>query len=151
MGAISEMRDTTKRLQDATDPQRLGENALKGLMNKAEEWNELKAFFGNNGNETENIQTTRIQEQEKTKRDRFAEANKTKREQEKTRQAETEATKFKTLMDTAMPIESIPEIPQQKPLENVEDAGKKTARETKEFIKTLKTKKTEANEQNKHE
>jgi len=96
LSAVSEMKDTMRRVNEVMNPQKLSELAVQGLMSKVEEFDRLRAIFGS-GKEDAEVQKERIRQQTELQRAKILEEMKLKREQEKTKQVEAEAKKFEIL------------------------------------------------------
>lgn len=109
--ALAKMNDMMVQMAAAMDPERLGANAVKGLKNKLEEWNEIRAFVGGGGEDSE-VMKERIKAQEETRRKELEENTKLAREIEKTKQAELDARKFDMLMNP-QPWQTMPQQQQQ--------------------------------------
>lgn len=116
--ALAKMNDIAGQMAAAIDPERLGANAVKGLKNKLEEWNEIRAFVGGGGEDSE-VMKERIKEQEGTRRKELEENTKLAREIEKTKQAELDARKFDMLMNP-QPWQTMPQQQVQQALEEEE-------------------------------
>jgi len=96
LSAVSEMKDTMRRVNEVMNPQKLSELAVQGLMSKVEEFDRLRAIFGS-GKEDAEVQKERIRQQAEIQRAKLLEQMKLEREREKTKQAEAEAKKFEIL------------------------------------------------------
>ena len=96
LSAVSEMKDTMRRVNEVMNPQKLSELAVQGLMSKVEEFDRLRAIFGS-GKEDAEVQKERIRQQAEIQRAKLLEEMKLQREKEKTKQAEAEAKKFEIL------------------------------------------------------
>jgi len=96
LSAVSEMKDTMRRVNEVMNPQKLSELAVQGLMSKVEEFDRLRAIFGS-GKEDAEVQKERIRQQAEIQRAKLLEEMKLEREREKTKQAEAEAKKFEIL------------------------------------------------------
>lgn len=143
-GAISEMKDTMRQVRENISPEKLGELAMRGLMAKAEEWEQLKSLFGS-GSEDEEVQKERIRQQEETRRKQIEEEEKTKREREKTKQVEKEAEKFKLMFSSPSPEEE--KVPESPPV-TLNDVYKATARLNEDFLEDLEGEEEESEEKN---
>ncbi|RLG43958.1 MAG: hypothetical protein DRN81_05565 [Thermoproteota archaeon] len=113
LSAVSEMKDTMRRVNEVMNPQKLSELAVQGLMSKVEEFDRLRAIFGS-GKEDAEVQKERIRQQTELQRAKILEEMKLKREQEKTKQVEAEAKKFEILaspppVSVQQPVQSEPE------------------------------------------
>ena len=133
-GMMSEMRDSMKAVNEVVNPQKLSEMAMEGFLGEIERFNRLKTMFGGGG-ETTDVQKTRIEQQEQTKRKEIEETAKAQREGERTRQAEAESRKFELMMGSAAGVpETTPEV---EVAPSLDDAYKKTKAINEEFMMDL--------------
>jgi len=145
LSAVSEMKDTMRRVNEAMNPQKLSELAVQGLMSKVEEFDRLRAIFGG-GKEDAEVQKERIRQQAELQRAKLLEEMKLKREQEKTKQAELEARKFEVL--TQPPVQPATPTPEPNPAPDIHVVYNKAREINRELFEKLNTKPEEETEEN---
>ena len=135
-GMMSEMKDTMRHVGELMNPEKVGEMAVKGLMDKVEDWNKLKSFFGGDSGEDNDVKIERLKQDAESQRIKTAEEEKTKREVQRTAQAAAEARKFDILMQ---PLGGVaPELGEEDtPGVSLDDAYKKTKAINNEFMMGL--------------
>ncbi|MCW3140562.1 MAG: hypothetical protein N2V72_00055 [Methanophagales archaeon] len=145
LSAVSEMKDTMRRVNEVMNPQKLSELAVQGLMSKVEEFDRLRAIFGGGKEDTE-VQKERIRQQAELQRAKLMEEMKLKREQEKTKQAELEARKFEIL--TQPPVQPATPAPEPNPAPDIHVVYNKARELNRELFEKLNTKPEEETEEN---
>ena len=145
LSAVSEMKDTMRRVNEVMNPQKLSELAVQGLMSKVEEFDRLRAIFGG-GKEDAEVQKERIRQQAEIQRAKLMEEMKLEREKEKTKQAELEARKFEVLTQPiAQPATPAPE---PNPAPDIHTVYNKAREINRELFEKLNTKPEEETEDN---
>jgi hypothetical protein len=135
-GMMSEMRDAMKAVNEVVNPQKLSEMAMEGFLGEIERFNRLKTMFGGGG-ENDAVQKTRIEQQEQTKRTEIAEKAKAQREEERTKQAQAESSKFALMMGPAVGAVPEPTPEPENAGPSLDDAYKKTKAINEEFMMDL--------------
>ena len=135
-GMMSEMKDTMRHVGELMNPEKVGEMAVKGLMDKVEDWNKLKSFFGGDSGEDNDVKIERLKQDAESQRIKTAEEEKTKREVQRTAQAAADARKFEILMQPQGGV--APELGEEDtPGVSLDEAYKKTKAINNEFMMGL--------------
>ncbi len=137
-GIMSEMKDTMRNVGEIVNPEKLGEMAVKGLMSKVEEWEQLKTFFGGGGGEESDVKKERLKQAAEVQKIKISEEEKTKREVQRTAQAAADARKFDILMQPPGGLEAMPEMEEQ-PRVSLDDAYTKTKAINEKFMMGLES------------